>query len=54
VHEVVDSRWFPRAEAELERVAAGEATRHRLARLPHVSRRSRGMLGPLNGLLVDG
>jgi phosphatidylserine/phosphatidylglycerophosphate/cardiolipin synthase-like enzyme len=27
---------------------------HRLALLPHVSRRTRGFLGPLNGLLVDG
>jgi hypothetical protein len=27
---------------------------HRLALLPHVSRRTRGFLGPINGLLVDG
>ena len=54
VHELVDDRWFPRAEEELARVREGRAPAHRLVRLPHVSRRSRGVLGPLNGLLVDG
>jgi len=54
VHEVVDNRWLPRAEAELERMKQGHPPSHRLSRLPHVSRRSRGVLGPLNGLFVDG
>ena len=54
VHEVVDTRWLPRAEQELARLNEGHAPAHRLSRLPHVSRRSRGMLGPLNGLFVDG
>jgi phosphatidylserine/phosphatidylglycerophosphate/cardiolipin synthase-like enzyme len=31
-----------------------ESGKHRLALLPHVSRRSRALLGPINGLLVDG
>lgn len=31
-----------------------ESGEHRLALLPHVSRRSRAFLGPINGLLVDG
>jgi hypothetical protein len=35
-------------------MSAGQAPAHRLSRLPHVSRRSRGVLGPLNGLFVDG
>jgi phosphatidylserine/phosphatidylglycerophosphate/cardiolipin synthase-like enzyme len=42
-HQVVDQIWVPTAEA-----------RDRLAPLPHVSRRSRRFLGPINGLLVDG
>jgi phosphatidylserine/phosphatidylglycerophosphate/cardiolipin synthase-like enzyme len=44
-HELVDEAWAPTAESPHE---------HKLALLPHVSRRSRGALGPLNGLLVDG
>jgi phosphatidylserine/phosphatidylglycerophosphate/cardiolipin synthase-like enzyme len=44
-HRVVDELWRPLAEGqELDR----------LELLPHVSRRTRGFLGPLNGLLVDG
>jgi phosphatidylserine/phosphatidylglycerophosphate/cardiolipin synthase-like enzyme len=43
-HEVVENLWKPRAES-------GE---HRLTLLPHVSRRSRAIMGPLNSLLVDG
>ena len=54
VHVLVDERWRPRAEEELQRMSAGQAPAHRLSRLPHVSRRSRGVLGPLNGLFVDG
>jgi len=54
VHELVDERWRPRAEAELARIREGRPPTHRLVRLEQVSRRSRGLLGPLNGLLVDG
>jgi phosphatidylserine/phosphatidylglycerophosphate/cardiolipin synthase-like enzyme len=51
---IVDERWRPLAEAQLERARRdGHGTR-KLRLLPHVSRRSAGMLGPLNGLLVDG
>jgi phosphatidylserine/phosphatidylglycerophosphate/cardiolipin synthase-like enzyme len=43
-HEVVDELWRPAAD-----------DRHgRLRRLPSVSRRSRVLFGPLNGLVVDG
>ena len=42
--DVVDELWQPIAKARTQR----------LALLPHVSRRSAGLLGPLNGLLVDG
>jgi hypothetical protein len=43
---VIDELWRPKVEA-----GAGD---RRLQLLPHVSRRSRALLGPLNGLLVDG
>jgi phosphatidylserine/phosphatidylglycerophosphate/cardiolipin synthase-like enzyme len=42
-HEVIDRLWVPTAEQ-------GD----HLAVLPHVSRRTRRFLGPINGLLVDG
>ncbi len=40
---IVDELWRPHAQAG-----------GKLRLLPHVSRRSRGLLGPLNGFLVDG
>lgn len=52
--EVVDTMWRPRAEEQLARRRAGDPLTHRLLRLPHVSRRSRRLLGPLQGFLVDG
>jgi phosphatidylserine/phosphatidylglycerophosphate/cardiolipin synthase-like enzyme len=42
-HDVIDRLWLPTAEQ-------GD----HLALLPHVSRRARRLLGPINGLLVDG
>jgi phosphatidylserine/phosphatidylglycerophosphate/cardiolipin synthase-like enzyme len=51
---IVDERWRPLAEEQLERRKLNEPTTHRLTLLPHVSRRARGALGPLNGFLVDG
>ena len=41
-------------EEQLERRPAGRPLTHKLPLLPHVSRRSKSVLGPLNGLLVDG
>jgi phosphatidylserine/phosphatidylglycerophosphate/cardiolipin synthase-like enzyme len=52
--ELVDERWFPMAEEQLERRNRGEPLTHRLVRLPGASRRSRRLLGPLQGLVVDG
>ena len=50
---VVDERWRPLAEEQLEHADRdGHGTR-KLRLLPHVSRRSKAMLGPLNSLLVD-
>ena len=51
---VVDELWRPLAERNARlRKQLGHAD-HRLALLPHVSRRSGALRGPLNGLLVDG
>src|SRR5262249_32263736 len=54
VAELVDDFWRPRAEEQLERIRRGRPSTARLARLPHVSRRTRRLLGPVNGLVVDG
>jgi phosphatidylserine/phosphatidylglycerophosphate/cardiolipin synthase-like enzyme len=51
--EVVDSEWQPRAEQQLERWRNNQPLTHRLLRLPHVSRRSEALQGPLNSLAVD-
>lgn len=50
---VIDSVWKPTAEEQAERRARGERLTHRLTTLPGVSRRSRLLLGPLQGLVVD-
>ena len=52
--ELVDESWYPIAEAQLDRRNRGEPLTHRLVRLPGASRRSRRLLGPLQGLVVDG
>jgi len=51
---VIDELWRPIAGEQLERRKRGEPLTHRLQELPGVSRRSMGLLGPLDGLLVDG
>jgi phosphatidylserine/phosphatidylglycerophosphate/cardiolipin synthase-like enzyme len=51
---VIDEHWKPISAAQLSRLTAGEPLTHRLVRLPNVSRRSARLLGPLQGLLVDG
>jgi phosphatidylserine/phosphatidylglycerophosphate/cardiolipin synthase-like enzyme len=51
---VIEERWRPLAEEQLGRRRAGRALTHRLVRLPHVSRRTESLQGPINGLLVDG
>jgi phosphatidylserine/phosphatidylglycerophosphate/cardiolipin synthase-like enzyme len=52
--EAVDHYWKPISAEQLERRNSGQPLTHRLARLPSLSRRSGRILGPLNGLLVDG
>jgi len=51
---VVDELWKPIAEEQDDRRRRGQPPTHRLCLLPHVSRRTRRLLGPLQGLLVDG
>jgi phosphatidylserine/phosphatidylglycerophosphate/cardiolipin synthase-like enzyme len=51
---VIDDLWKPISKEQRARRQAGEALTHRLVRLPHVSKRSERLLGPLQGLLVDG
>jgi phosphatidylserine/phosphatidylglycerophosphate/cardiolipin synthase-like enzyme len=51
---VIDNLWRPIAGEQLERRKRGEPLTHRLLELPGVSRRSMGLLGPVDSLLVDG
>jgi phosphatidylserine/phosphatidylglycerophosphate/cardiolipin synthase-like enzyme len=51
---VIDTLWRPIAEEQLKRHRAGAPLTHRVVRLPGVSRRSRRLLGPIQGFLVDG
>jgi phosphatidylserine/phosphatidylglycerophosphate/cardiolipin synthase-like enzyme len=52
--DLVDSRWRPIANEQLERMRSDAPPTHRLLELPGVSRRSRRLLGPLSGLVDDG
>jgi phosphatidylserine/phosphatidylglycerophosphate/cardiolipin synthase-like enzyme len=52
--EIIDGKWRPLAEEQLRRRQDDKPLTHRLLRLPHVSRRSDALRGPINGLLVDG
>ena len=52
--ELIDSLWKPIAAEQQARREAGEPMTHRLARLPHVSKRLRRLLGPLDGMVFDG
>ncbi len=51
---LVDEYWRAIASEQLERRRAGQPPTHRLLALPGVSRRSRRLLGPLQGLIDDG
>ncbi len=52
--ELVDEHWRPVASEQLERRRSGTPPTHRLLAMPGVSRRSRRLLGPLEGLFDDG
>jgi phosphatidylserine/phosphatidylglycerophosphate/cardiolipin synthase-like enzyme len=51
---VIDELWRPIAVEQHERRRRGEPVTHRLLQLQPSSRRSARLLGPLDGLLVDG
>jgi phosphatidylserine/phosphatidylglycerophosphate/cardiolipin synthase-like enzyme len=53
-HRVVDDLWRPIAAEQLRRRESGAPATHRLQELRGVSRRTMALLGPLQGLLVDG
>lgn len=46
--------WRPIAETQLELRESGAPLTHRLVRLPHVSKRAKRLLGPLQTMVVDG
>jgi phosphatidylserine/phosphatidylglycerophosphate/cardiolipin synthase-like enzyme len=50
---VIDDVWKPIADEQLARRESGAPLTHRLIRLPAVSRRSKRLIGPMRGLLVD-
>jgi phosphatidylserine/phosphatidylglycerophosphate/cardiolipin synthase-like enzyme len=52
--DVIDSRWRPIAVEQRRLREQGLPQTHRLSELPGLSRRTRRLLGPLQGLLVDG
>jgi phosphatidylserine/phosphatidylglycerophosphate/cardiolipin synthase-like enzyme len=52
--EIVDDVWRPLAEEQLERRRRDGFCHERLSLLPHVSRRSQALWGPISGLIVDG
>jgi phosphatidylserine/phosphatidylglycerophosphate/cardiolipin synthase-like enzyme len=51
---LVEERWKPISAEQLERRSRGLPLTHRLVQLPHVTRRTGRLLGPLQGLFVDG
>ncbi|HET7353927.1 MAG TPA: phospholipase D family protein [Gaiellaceae bacterium] len=51
---VFDELWLPLAKERFERRKRDGHADGKLTLLPHVSRRSEALWGPLNGLLVDG
>lgn len=51
---VIDELWRPISTEQLQRRVRGDTPTHRLQELPGVSRRSMALLGPVQGLLVDG
>ena len=52
--EVIDRYWKPISREQLASPKPREPLTHRLVELPNVSSRSERLLGPLQGLLVDG
>jgi len=51
---LVDAYWKPISNEQAARRQSGQPLTHRLVRLEHISKSSKRLLGPLQGLLVDG
>lgn len=51
---VVDELWRPISQEQLRLHRAEQPRTHRLMELPAVSRRTKRLIGPMRGLLVDG
>jgi phosphatidylserine/phosphatidylglycerophosphate/cardiolipin synthase-like enzyme len=51
--EVIEERWKPIADEQLERLRNDQPLTHRLVKLPGVSVRHRRILGPLEGRIYD-
>jgi phosphatidylserine/phosphatidylglycerophosphate/cardiolipin synthase-like enzyme len=51
---VIDELWRPIAEEQLQLHRDEQPRTHRLIELPAVSRRTKRLIGPMRGLLVDG
>ena len=51
---VIDELWRPIAQEQLRLHRTGQLRTHRLMELPAVSRRTKRLIGPMRGLLVDG
>lgn len=54
VVKLYEEKWAPIAGEQMERRERQLPLSHRLVKLPHVSRRSKRLLGPLQTLVVDG
>jgi phosphatidylserine/phosphatidylglycerophosphate/cardiolipin synthase-like enzyme len=52
--ELIDRLWRPLADEQLQHRRHGRPLTHKLLRLPHVSRRTNALRGPITSLLVDG
>jgi len=52
--DLIDQVWRPRCDDQYKRRRGGRPMTHRISRIDGASRRSARLLGPLQGLLVDG
>lgn len=52
--ELFADRWVPIASEQGRRKKAGQPLTHRLVALPHVSKKAKRLIGPIQSLLVDG
>jgi phosphatidylserine/phosphatidylglycerophosphate/cardiolipin synthase-like enzyme len=51
---LIDTVWKPRANEQMRLLERHQPLTHRLVELPHVSKRAKRLLGPIQSLFVDG